>query len=34
MHDVYFVFKNDKAGANAQLMSVSNIEFNVEKSTK
>jgi len=31
LHDVYFVFKNDKANADAQLMSVSNIQFNNEK---
>ncbi len=31
LHDVYFVFKNDKANAEAQLMSVSNIQFNNEK---
>jgi cytochrome c len=32
LHDVYFVFKNDKANASSQLMSVSNIQFNNEKS--
>ncbi len=31
LHDVYFVFKNDKANPDAQLMSVSNIQFNNEK---
>jgi cytochrome c len=31
LHDVYFVFKNDKADKDAQLMSVSNIQFNNEK---
>jgi cytochrome c len=30
-HDVYFVFKNDQAKADVQLMSVSNIQFNNEK---
>jgi cytochrome c len=32
LHDVYFVFKNDKVNAASQLMSVSNIQFNNEKS--
>jgi cytochrome c len=32
LHDVYFVFKNDKANASSQLMSVSNIQFNNDKS--
>ena len=30
-HDIYFVFKNDKAKGEEQLMSVSNIRFNSEK---
>jgi cytochrome c len=32
VHDVYFVFKNDKANPSSPLMSVSNIQFNNEKS--
>jgi cytochrome c len=30
-HDIYFVFKNDKAKTEEQLMSLSNIRFNNEK---
>jgi cytochrome c len=30
-HDLYFVFKNDKAQPTQQLMSFSNIQFNIEK---
>jgi cytochrome c len=31
LHDVYFVFKNEKANPDALLMSVSNIQFNNHK---
>jgi cytochrome c len=31
LHDVYFVFKNEKSNPDAQLMSLSNIQFNDHK---
>ena len=31
LHDIYFVFRNEKANPDAQLMSVSNIQFNEHK---
>ena len=32
LHDIYFVFKNDKVNPDAQLMSVSDIQLNIENS--